>query len=156
MAQVAVDLDDLETLVLTSGALKSIEGALAQRKTDPFVRPHLEFTEAHDRLATAMRNAKRSDGGTLIGFDEPLSKDERKVLQEIIDGDRNTLTQKEKGAAGEAMSAFDRLAAKGCVVMGQLLVGVLWAGASAPELRPDPTGYAIKATPRGLEKLAKR
>lgn len=69
MPSVTVDLDDLETIVMTTGALKTIEGALNARKNDPFVHQYLDFSEAHDRLSSAMRNAKRADAGTLVPWD---------------------------------------------------------------------------------------
>ena len=91
MTSVAVDLADLETLVMTTGALKVIEGALQARKADPFVREHLDFTAAHDRLATAMRNAMRASADTLVPLDGELSPREIDVLGRI-DGGEETVT----------------------------------------------------------------
>jgi hypothetical protein len=54
--------------------------------------------------------------------------------------------------SGEAMSTYDRLAAKGCAVIGTLCTGVVWVGASAPELKKDPE-FAIKLTDRGRARL---
>ena len=111
MTSVTVDLADLETLVMTTGALKTIEGALQARKADPFVREHLDFTAAHDRLATAMRNAMRASADTLVPFDEPLTEVEIKLLRRI-DGGMNFLTPEEKAPEeDEPMSVVDRLAA---------------------------------------------
>ena len=44
MATVTVDLADLEKLVFAAAAIKTIESALQQRRNDPFVREHLDFT----------------------------------------------------------------------------------------------------------------
>ena len=155
MPSVTVDLDDLETLVMTTGALKTIEGALATRKQDPFIRQYLGFTEAHDRLATAMRNAQRVDAGTLVAWDGALNDDEIKLLREIGYG-RKIMSRDEKApSSGQSMSVVDQLAAKGCVVIGQLVKGVLWAGDKQPELVVDPKGFPVKITDRGREKLTK-
>ena len=162
MTTVAVDIDDLETLVMTTGALTTIEGALAARKMDPFVRTHLNFTAAHERLAAAMRNVRRAEAGTLVAWDGALEEDEIEFLRSL-DG-----KQADKGAAplvlsrsdkapvaGVSMSVADKLAAKGCVVIGQIVRGVLWAGDKQPELTVDPTGFPVKITDRGRQKLAK-
>lgn len=157
MPTVAVDLEDLETLVFTTGALKTIEGALVTRKADPFVKPHLDFTAAHDRLATAMRNARRSQNkDVVVQFDEPLTREECKILTDVdtLGGVVHITVKDQLPKQGESMSIYDALTAKGCLLMGGLVKGVLWAGASAPELTVDPTGYAIKLTARGREKLA--
>ena len=155
MPSVTVDLADLETLVITTGALKIVEGALQARKADPFVRQHLEFTEAHDRLASAMRNAMRASADTLVPFDEPLDDAEIKLLRDI-DRSKGSLTPKEKAPEKDAaMSVADRLAAKGCVVMGNFVTGIVWAGAKAvSDIRPDNKGFAVKITDRGRQKLA--
>ena len=149
MTSVVVDLADLETIVFTTGAIKAIEVALATRKSDPFVRPHLEYTAAHDRLAEAMRNARRADADTVVKWDEPLTDEEFNDLRDV------------EGVPGgvrfvpiTSKSRYDRLSAKGCIVLGQYVEGILWAGASGPELQVDPKGYAARITPRGREKLA--
>ena len=153
MPSVTVDLADLETLVFTTGAMKTIEGALQARRNDPFVREHLEFTDAHDRLATVMRNAKRADAGTLIPWDGELDDEEVKLLR-VVDGGGFWIDQKQKAPKdGAAMSVADQLACKGCVVIGHFVTGVVWA-AGKPELTIDPKGFPVKITQRGREKLA--
>ena len=155
MPSVTVDLADLETLVITTGTMKTIESALQARRSDPFVRQHLEFTEAHDRLASAMRNAMRASADTVVKFDEPLDGDEIQILRQI-DAGKGSLTTKEKAPEKDAaMSVADRLAAKGCVVMGNFVTGILWAGAKAvSDIRADDKGFAVKITDRGRQKLA--
>ena len=159
MTKVTVDYDDLETIVFATAAIKAIEGALAARKSDPFVRPHLDFTAAHDRLASAMRNAKRSESNdTVIKFSDPLSDDEMDMLKIIgsICDDYSYMTLEGKDRApkhGQVMSVYDQLAAKGCVEIGQLLSGIIWAGAAVPEPSKGPT-YAVRLTARGREKLS--
>jgi hypothetical protein len=148
MPSVTVDLEDLETLVFTTAALKVIEGALAARKTDPFVRPHLNFTAAHDRLASAMRNARRAGSGTAVDWDGPLTAAETLMLRSIED------MQQFNSPARLQHPEIDLLAAKGCVVIGQQVNGVIWPGATAPELE-KLAWFAVKITDRGREKLAK-
>ena len=149
MPSVTVDLEDLETIVFTTGALKTIEGALQQRKNDPFVKPHLEFTAAHDRLASAMRNARRSEAGTLVPWDGELSTDELDFLRDVDAGDVDRILL-------ETKISFDSLAAKGCIDFGQPLTGVLWAGEKTPTWMIDALGdYCVRITVRGRAKLAK-
>lgn len=163
MPDVTVDLADLETLVWATAALKTIEGTLANRKVDPFVRAHLDFTEAHERCAAAMRNATRAAAGTAVKWDEPLTKSQARALRYVLDAmDKRksglpwfVISPAEKAAPGERMGEFDVLAAKGCLKMGQFINGVVWAGASAPDITPDvEKGYAAQITDRGRKKLA--
>ena len=155
MPTVTVELEDLEKLVFTAGAMKTVEGALKQRREDPFVRDHLEFTDAHNRLAAAVRNVQRGNADTLVAWDGDLSQAEIKLLRKVKIGDVTILTRDQKaGKSGEDMSIADRLAAKGCVVMGQIVTGILWAGETKPVLTQDTSGFPIKITSRGTDKLA--
>lgn len=159
MPTVAVDIEDLERLVFATSVLKTIEGALASYKEDPFVKPHLDFTSAHNRLASVVRNFHRSARqDTLIKFDAPLEPDEIAMLRELDSTEQDTpwrlLSVKDKlPKRGEEMSVFDRLAAKGCIVMGNFMKGVRWADDPKPQLQADPSGFAIKLTDRGRQKL---
>ena len=162
MKTVTVDLEDLEKIVFATSVIKTIESTMAARKNDPFVRPHLEFTEAHDRLASAMRNARRAEAGTLVAWDGKLEEDEIAMLKAIVRHDRDeehrathtglpfTISNEEKTGYGAA----DRLAAKSCVRMGQFIHGVIWAGDAAPSITPSARGFAVTITPRGVQKLA--
>ena len=147
MTSVTIDLEDLETLVMTTGALKTIEGAMAQRRGDPFVRQHLDFTSAHDRLASVMRNARRVEAGTLVAWDGALTLGEDAALREVEHTEAGIKFVQRKGD-------YDSLAAKGCVVIGQSCTGVVWSGEKEADLRPG-LEYAVKITDRGREKLAK-
>ena len=165
MKTVTVDLEDLEKIVFATSVIKTIESTMAARKNDPFVRPHLEFTEAHDRLASAMRNAHRAEAGTLVAWDGKLEEDEIAMLKAIVRHDRDeehrathtglpfTISTEEKIGHG-GMSTGDRLAAKSCVRMGQFIHGVIWAGDAAPSITPSARGFAVTITPRGVQKLA--
>jgi hypothetical protein len=159
MRSVTVDLDDLETLVMTTGALKTIEGALQARKADPFVREHLEFTAAHDRLATAMRNAMRADAGTLVPWDGELEDDEVKMLRRIdedifaeVDMQRRTKSDEELTFYHKPL--IDRLVAKGCVEPGKCLRGIHWATETKPTISIKNEIYFVRITDRGRQKLA--
>jgi hypothetical protein len=162
MTTVTVDLADLERVVMTTGALKTIEQAMHQRRNDPFVREHLNFTEAHDRLAMAMRNGQRartrSDRG--VDFDGPLDDDEAKTLR-LVAADRqgwfHEISLKEKLGSylkNNKLSVFDRLAAKGMCIIGQLCEGAVFAGEPGPQIRPVTRGFAVKVTDRGRTKVA--
>lgn len=165
MTSVTVDLADLETIVFATGAIKAIESALANRMADPFVRPHLSYAAAHDRLAQAMRNASRAEAGTLVAFDEPLTKTEARALRYILDAadpkkrvsgvaEWFAISGMDKAGLDEDMSIYDRLAAKGCVQIGQFVTGVVWSGADRPEVKADQErGFAAKITDRGLAML---
>ena len=161
MTAVTVDLADLERLVMTTGAIKAIEQAMHQRRNDPFVREHLNFTEAHDRLATVMRNAQRSKSGgnTLVEFDGPLEDDEVKVLLRLKATDQgwfHRISTKEKLGSylkDNKLSVFDRLSAKGMCIIGQLCEGAVFAGDPGPQIRPT-LGFAVKVTDRGRAKVA--
>ena len=149
MTSVTVDLSDLETLVMTTGALKIIEGAISQRRSDPFVREHLDFTAAHDRLASAMRNARRAEAGTLVAWDGELDGVEVLLLRDVAD--------REMGVKGIGCHKEDytTLEAKGCVTIGQEVQGILWSGEKQPDIRITPNYYSVRITDRGREKLAK-
>lgn len=177
MTTVTVELEDLKTLVFATGVIKTIEGALAQRKRDPFVQSHLDFTDAHNRLAAEMRNAERSAAGTLIQWDGELSRDEINFLSLFITyEDDPKLTQeyskKLRGVALEFQvdqwsgmvmpwltvtahkkGFLDGLSAKGCIQVGQLASGVVWSGEDRPSLQPRTSHYAVRITDRGCKKL---
>jgi hypothetical protein len=164
MTQVSVDLEDLERIVFAAAAIKSIENTLEARKRDPFMRTHLDFTAAHNRLTSAMRNATRAQADTLVKWDEPLEKDEIDQLKiidaylEATDDDRQLpfyiISVKDKLPPKDMqMSLIDRLAAKGCVIIGRFSTGVVWPGEDRPELSIDPKGFAVKITDRGRNKL---
>ena len=143
MTQVTVDLADLEKLVFAAGAIKPIESALNARKNDPFVKPYLEFTDAHDRLATAMRNVRRSE--TIANWDAPLTVWETTALISIT----------EPFMRIEKKTDYDSLLFKGYVTIGQLLTGASWTGESTPELRLNPGEYVVKLTERGRATVRK-
>lgn len=165
MTAVTVELEDLETIVFATSVIKTIEGILNARKNDPFVRPHLDFTEAHDRLATAMRNATRAAAGTAVNFDAPLTKTEARTLRSMVDAlsDRGDgiklpwyrISGPDKAAPGQLMGEYDVLAAKGCIRIGQFVTGIVWPGAPAADIKADPErGFGAEITARGRTKLA--
>jgi hypothetical protein len=155
---VTVDLADLERIIFAASAVKQIESLLAAFKRDPFIKPHLEFTDASLRLEGVMNSAKRSAasarGDTLVNYDEPLNEDEMKLLRRFVDAEGEGpiwfISAKDKAPADarKAMSTYDRLAAKGMVRMGQVVSGVVWAGQDRPDLRVEPR-FAVALTERG-------
>lgn len=149
MAKVEVDDSDLETLIFATSVLKTIEGALISRKSDPFVRPHLDYTRALDNVTTAWRNSKRTSAGTAIAWDGELDSFERDFLKSICGFEcSNTITVEYRLNHPE----IDRLAAKGCIQLGQCCEGAVWAGENTPDIRPIPK-FAVRVTPRGIEKF---
>jgi len=165
MTTVTVDLADLEKLVFAAAAIKTIESALQQRRNDPFIREHLDFTEAHTRCTQAMREASRRNAGTAVPYDEPLTKEEAKALQYVRDAVTNpdrgksgpvmfNISVADKAAEGQAMSVYDRLQAKGCLKVGQWSIAIVWPGEDRPNLWPDPErGFGAVLTDRGRKML---
>ena len=147
MSGVTVKLEDLEALVFSTGAIKAIEQALLLRKNDPFVKPYLDLTEAHNRLASAIRNARRSEAGTAVNWDDPLNENERKFLMDLTIGEWVSPTFRLEHPE------IDSLMAKGCLVMGQFVEGILWSDRTKPELKVSAKGFPLKVTARGQEKL---
>lgn len=146
--KVEVDLDDLETLIFATGVINTIESALVQRKQDPFVKPHLDYTNAQRNLVAAMNSAKRVEANTAVAWDGALSKEEINFLQSddilsVIDG-VTRLKQPE----------IDSLAAKGCIQIGQMCEGAVWPGESKADIRPL-SKFLVRITVRGLDKLEK-
>jgi hypothetical protein len=154
MSTVTVDVDDLEKLVFATGVIKTIEGALAAFKNDLFVAPYLPITDAHNRLATEVRNSKRVAAGTAIGWDDPLTLEEASLLDQIKlvceEKDYATFTPE----ARLKNKAVDSLMCKGCAVLGQPLKGIKWADSERPQLIASSEFFAVKITPRGIAKLA--
>lgn len=155
MTTVSVDLADLEKLVFVTGAIKAIESALDQRKRDPFVIQHLDFSDAHNRLASAMRNAQRGNAGTLINYNEPLTEEELELLKKVEPG--FWITKKQKAPLrGQEMSIWDRIMCKGYIEIGQVVSGAIFAGSTQVEsVVADPDCFAVRLTARGRALLAK-
>lgn len=146
--KVEVEIEDLETLIFATSIIKTFESALQARKTDPFVKPHLDYTNASNNLTVAMNGARRAVSDTKTEWDGALSKDEIALLKEF-----------EKSKVFEVTAEFrtktkevDTLASKGCLRIGQLVSGAVWPGEERADIRPVP-GYALAITPRGTEKL---
>lgn len=155
---VTVDLADLERIIFAASAVKQIEASLAAFKRDPFVQPHLEFTDAAKRLEGAMNHAKRAARAredTLIDYNEPPNKVEMAALKRVFDEKLPFMFIKANEKApdpklNEVMSVFDRLEAKGLVRMGQVVTGIVWAGHNHPDLRKEAK-FAVALTDRGMD-----
>lgn len=147
---VTIDLEDLKALVFSTGVIKNIEGALASFSRDPFV-PSIEvLTDAHNRLASIMRNAERGELDTTVNFDEPLTDDELSQLQEL--SVMELISPQKRLKTPE----IDQLLCKGMIELGTMVEGVLWSGEQMPALKADPSGFAVRITPRGTEALKER
>ena len=148
--KVEVELEDLETIVFATGTIKTIEGALASRKQDPFVKPHLEFTNAHNNLVTAMNSVRRATAGTETQWDGEFTKDELELLREVSAKEVLECDVFHRAKNKE----IDTLMAKGCIRIGQLVAGAVWPGESKADIKPI-AGYALAITQRGKDKLEK-
>ena len=85
-------------------------------------------------------------------WDGELDKKETRLLSELGDEPRGFI-----GCDASSKVEYDSLSAKECVVVGQNIVGTIWAGEPKPEMRPVINGsvYMVRITDRGREKLAK-
>lgn len=156
--KVEVEAKDLETIVFATAAIKKIESALSTRKHDPFVKPYLEFNEAHNNLNTALIHAKRSENSKEYAtpWDGELSIKEIKYLQDVsCYMTYKTVSGEERNPASSAYNdVVDSLMAKGCIKMGQLVSGIVWNGEDQPFLEKMPS-FGVAITSRGLEKFVK-
>lgn len=148
--KVSVEIEDLETLIFATSVIKVIEGALQSRKSDPFVKPHLQYTDAVDRLTADMNHARREHADTIVQWNGALTHKEEELLKQFvasptfqIDGEFRLKTKE-----------VDQLAAKGCIRIGQLVSGAVWPGEQRADIRPV-AGFALTITQRGKDKLAK-
>lgn len=152
---ITISLADLEILIMAAGAIKPIEEALSTRKRDPFVPAEPQITAAIQRLAADARSARRSKETYATAWEGPLTEDElgwlvaicenedpHKAAFDIVTDDRFEI------------EAIDSLAARGMIVIGVPVHGVVWPGAERAEVwlvDPDQ-GHYLKPTQRGLRK----
>lgn len=148
--KVEVEIEDLETIIFATAIIKSIESSLQQRKQDPFIKPHLDYSKASEALTQAMNYARRSEADTKIAWDGILSKNEVALLKEFVASDTFEVTAEFRLKTKE----IDQLAAKGCIRIGQLVSGAVWPGEARPDIRPVQ-GFALAITQRGKDKLSK-
>ena len=127
---------------------------MAQRQRDPFVRPHLQFTAAHDRLAAELRNAKRAAAGTAVPWDGDLTAREQVFLSHLVDqelhGNNYKITPQTRM---NPPSEIDSLVAKGMIAIGTIAEGVLWTGEANIKWTPRTDVFDVKSTERGRNKL---
>lgn len=148
--KVEVELEDLETLIFATSIIKVIEGSLQARKSDPFIKPYLEYTNASNNLTTAMNHARRATAATETAWNGELDAAEIKLLKEFI----QSPTFQIDGEFRKKRPAVDSLMTKGCIRIGQLVQGAVWPGEDRPDIQAVP-GYALAITNRGSDKLAK-
>jgi len=147
--KVEVEIEDLETLLHATGVIKTIESSLRSYKEDPFVKPHLFYSEASNRLASAMNSARRAAAGTATPWDGELNDKEAQWLAQY--SEKMTITEVTPGFRIKAKE-IDTLAAKGCVKIGQGVKGAIWPGEIKADIRPTEL-YAVAITGRGIDKL---
>jgi hypothetical protein len=146
--KVEVELEDLETTIFAAAAIKTIEEVLNRRKTDPFVKPHLDYTQAHNNLTAVMNSAKRDKSGYRTNWNGELTDEEFKLLKLL-----GTIAVDEIPPGYRlSVPSYDTLLAKGCIRMGQCVVGAVWAGEQQPDIKPTEM-FAVAITQRGRDKL---
>jgi hypothetical protein len=156
---ITVNLEDLETLIFAAGAMKPIEIAMDTRKRDPFVLKELPITAAINRLATEARSARRSKETYATPWDGELNDDEQAWLAAVCD----PYNPNEKGRRRAPFDiipedhlgeeAIHTLNAKGMLVIGTSVRGVVWPGAEQAEIWPEAnTRFYLMPTTRGLRK----
>lgn len=148
--KVEVEIEDLETIIFATAVIKNIESQLQARKTDPFVRQHLEYTTASNNLTAAMNGARRSadTSNTITQWDGKLNKDEIKFLQKFDQYPVFEATPDYRLKHDEV----DTLAAKGCIRIGQRVAGAIWPGETKADLMPV-VGFCVAITQQGRDKL---
>lgn len=148
--KVEVDFEDLERIIYATAIIKMIESALQSRKQDPFVQPHLNYTEAHNNLVEAMNHAKRADAGTKTEWDGALTDKEIKLLKQFKAHGVFEVT----GTFRFKNEHVDTLAAKGCIRIGTMVKGAVWPGQERPDIKATEN-FALAITRRGQDKLEK-
>lgn len=148
--KVEVEIEDLQTIIYATSIIKMIESALSSRKQDPFVIPHLNYTEAHNNLVTAMNHARRATADTVVEWNGALDDKEKELLEQFVASD----TFEINGDFRLKNKHVDSLAAKGCIRIGQLVAGAVWPGQDRADIKPLP-GFALAITQRGRDKLEK-
>lgn len=148
--KVEVDLEDLETIIFATAVIKTIETQLAARRVDPFIKPHLAYSNAHDNLVSAMNSARRGSEQLQTLWNGELTEDELSFLTELD----KIIVLEVDGEHRRKSEWIDSLASKGCLMIGQCVAGAVWPGADKADLKPVAM-FAIKITRRGHDKLEK-
>lgn len=138
---VTVDSDDLEAVLFTTAAIKSIEAVLSQRRDDVQVKQAApQLAAAHDRIATAWRRATRVQQDPL--WDVPLTQAEVILLARIRD----------EGPVWEGpLQSLRTVRQKGMVEVGDLVEVRRWG-----DIPHETTvlGVIARLTARGMDALA--
>jgi hypothetical protein len=148
--KVEVELEDLETIIFATAIIKQIESSLAARKQDPFIRPHLDYNQAHDALTLAMNSARRANTNTATQWDGELNDNEIQLLKILV---VNPVKEISAGYRKQ-YEEVDTLAAKGCIRIGQQVIGAVWPGADKADIKPYG-GFSLMITQRGKDKIEK-
>lgn len=156
---IAVDIDDLEKLVMATGFVKGLEKMLYQHKEDPFVcRDEGVMTKVHDRLSKAMVRAKRIE--THTDYDDSLTRDAADLLKEMscaLDPESrvplyfiNSDWMRPKSSTAPA--GFSELRQKGMIEIGSVFEYTLWQS-DPKETRIDKAQFRTRITDRGSKML---
>jgi len=86
-----------------------------------------------------MRNAHRVEAGTLVAWDGELTEVEERCLRCVDNVEMGQL----KLYSIWQKTEYDSLAAKGCVVIGQAVDGVLWAGEKEADMNHETVSGSL-------------
>jgi hypothetical protein len=145
---VTIDSDDLEALLFSTAAIKSVENALiAQKRDEQFKSAAGRFSAAHDRAANAWREAtRRRDRPEL--FREPTAKELEELRRLDLAGAR--------GPQGIEVNvgSLRHLLGPGWIEFGVHRQQVNWTGSGAV-WQHETAAPRCRLTARGIDELGK-
>lgn len=142
---VTVDSDDLEKLVMLTGATKQIEAILHQQKSDPFLpRNEMVVKDAHDRIAAEWRRATREYHPEC---DDPISPEAYVLLKNLA----GKILIIEPGAMKTKLYA--ELFKKLHIEYGNGYEVVYWSNSQQQQRLNEVAHLMVRVTMRGQELL---
>lgn len=149
---VTVDSDDLQALLFTNAAIKSIEHALKAQKEDPlFEQAAPRFTAASDNIARAWRDAtRRRDMPEL--FRNPTQAELRDLSDAFLDEHEIGLLGRYKSKVEWNPLHSRELVSMGLVELGNSRERIIWADGQTTH-GPNPPRVFARLTQRGVDAL---
>lgn len=144
---VTVDSDDLEKLIMLTGAIKQIEQIIHQRKGDPFLPKNEDaIKDAHDRLASLWRKAIHIPNPAAM---EPPSDKAMALLRMLK---KKGLTEIEHQSM--ALDNYKELTMKLLIEYGNGYDVIYWSNSGEVEkLNPVPM-LMVRVTAKGCAAIA--
>lgn len=143
---VTVDSDDLEKIIMLTGAAKQIEQILVQRKGDPFLpKDEPGIKDAHDRVSNQWRRATKE---LPPGIDDPISSEALTLLR-VLSGHISVI---EPGVMKSKV--YIELFGKLYIEYGNAHEIIYWSN-SGEQQKVNPTpALVVRVSPRGQQLLA--